>query len=154
MPHLQPVNCETPDLYFPMLADVYFPIISQGAYGEVKKQWVFDRTIAMNAMAYSRKGAGEITPQIFLQYKDMLISRTKKDIRITSNESSEALTNILITNIRSGSSGQLIYLESAGTRAGRGTIYEIAVYDPHFAPYGEIDYYSMTLRRSENQAVE
>ena len=153
MSHTQPPNCETTDLYFPMLADLYFPIISQGTFGEVKKQWVFDRTIALNAMAYSRKGMGEITPAVFLQYKDMLVARTKTDIRISTNESSDALTNILLTNIRNAA-GKIIYMESAGTRAGRGTIYEIAAYDPHFAPYGDIDYYAMTIRRSENQAVE
>jgi hypothetical protein len=144
-------KCESTDLYFPMLADIYFPIISQGTYGEVKKDWVFDRTIAMNATPYSRKGGGEISPQVFLQYKDILIARTKSDIRVTAREVNEALTNILLTNIRT-SSGQIIYQETAGPRNGKGTIYEIASYEPHLAPYGEIDYYSMTVRRSENQA--
>jgi hypothetical protein len=153
MPHLEPNSCETPDLYFPMLADLYFPIIDQGSYGEVKKRWVYDRTIALNAMPYSRKGMGEITPQVFLQYRDTLIGRTKTDIRISKNEDPQALTNILITNIRSGA-GQLIHTETAGPRNGKGTIYEIAAYDPHFAPYGDIDYYSLVIRRSENQAVE
>ncbi|NBO79311.1 MAG: hypothetical protein EBV27_06760 [Actinobacteria bacterium] len=40
------VICETPDFAFPMLADVYHPIVEQGAYGNVKKTWVLDRTIA------------------------------------------------------------------------------------------------------------
>jgi hypothetical protein len=136
-----------------MTADLYYPIISQGSYGEVKKDWVFDRKIALNAMPFSRKGTGEIAPAVFLQYKDMLVGRTKGDIRVTSNNNTEALTNILITNI-SSASGELIYKESAGPRSGRGTIYEIASYDPHFAPYGDIDYYSFTIRRSENQAAQ
>lgn len=152
MPH-KFEKCETTDLYFPMLADVYYPIITQGQYNEVKKNWVFDRSIATNVMPYSRKGMGEITPQVFLQYKDILIARIKTDIRINSQGSLDALTNILIANIRSAP-GELIYKESAGPRAGRGTIYEIASFDPHFAPYGDIDYYSVILRRSENQAVE
>lgn len=148
-----PSNCEQTDLYFPMLADVYYPIITQGQYNEVKKNWVFDKSIAINAMPYSRKGMGEITPQVFLQYKDILIARVRTDIRTSSNQSTEALTNILLTNIRS-SSGQIIHKETAGPRAGKGTIYEIAGFDPHFAPYGDIDFYSMVIRRSENQAVE
>jgi len=152
MTHI-PSNCEETDLYFPMLADIYYPIITQGQYNEVKKNWVFDKSVAINVMPYSRKGMGEITPQVFLQYKDTLIGRVRTDIRITSRESSEALTNILITNIRANS-GQAIHLESAGPRAGKGTIYEIASFDPHFAPYGDIDFYSLVIRRSENQAVE
>jgi hypothetical protein len=145
-------SCEATDLYFPMLADIYYPIISQGSYGEVKKDWVFDRTIALNAMPYSKKNSGEISPAVFLQYKDILVGRTKTDLRVTTREINEALTNILLTNIRSAA-GQLIYEETAGPRNGKGTIYEIAAYDPHFAPYGDIDYYSFTIRRSENQAV-
>lgn len=152
MPHLEPINCETTDLFYPMLADVYYPIIMQGTYGEVKKDWVFDRSIAINAMPYSRKGAGEINPAVFLQYKDLLICRTRTDLRISSIEANQALTNILITNIRNAA-GQLIYEETAGPRNGKGTIYEIGAYDPHFGPYGETDYYSFTIRRSENQAV-
>ena len=38
--------CESPDFIFPMLADIYYPIVDQGAYGNVKKSWVLDRTIA------------------------------------------------------------------------------------------------------------
>lgn len=146
-------NCETTDLYFPLLADVYYPIITQGGYGEVKKDWVFDKTIAISATPYSRKGMGEITPQIFLQYKDTLVARTKKDVRVTSRNKNEALTNILLTNIRNAGN-EIIYQETAGPRNGNGTIYEIASYDAHLAPYGEVDYYSLTIRRSENQAVE
>lgn len=153
MSYLSSANCESTDLYFPMTAEIYYPIISQGTYGEVKKEWVFDRKVAVNIMPFSKRGTGEITPAVFLQYKDMLIGRTKNDLRITSNNNSEALTNILITNILS-SSGEIIYKETAGPRSGRGTIYELASYDPHYAPYGEIDYYSFTIRRSENQAAQ
>lgn len=145
-------NCESTDVFFPMLADLYYPIISQGNYGEVKKEWVYDRSIAVNVMPYSKKNSGEISPQVFLQYKDILIGRTRTDLRVTTREANEALTNILLTNIRSAA-GQLIYEETAGPRNGKGTIYELAAYDPHVAPYGQIDYYSFTIRRSENQAV-
>ena len=152
MPHLEPTACETPDLYFPMLADLYFPVITQGTYGEVQKNWVFDRTIAMNAMPYSRKGMGEITPQAFLQLKDTLIARTRRDLRVTSREKNQAVTNILITNIRNAGD-TIIYQETSGPRNGLGTVFEVASYDPHFAPYGDIDYYQMTIRRAENQVI-
>lgn len=152
MAHVPPLGCDTTDLFFPMLADLYYPIITQGQYGEIKKDWVFDRTISLNAMPYSRKGMGEISPAVFLQYKDLLICRTRTDLRITSKEASEALTNIIVTNVRSAE-GQIIYLETAGPRSGKGTIYEIASFDAHFAPYGSVDYYGFTLRRSENQAT-
>lgn len=144
-------SCETPDLFFPLMADLYFPILAQGSYGEIKKDWVFDRSIAIAAQPYSRKGAGDISPQVFLQYNDILIARTKNDLRTSTRETEEALTNVLITNIRN-SSNVIIYQESAGPRKGKGTIYEIASYQPHQEPYGDIGHYSMVIRRSENQA--
>lgn len=146
--------CDSTDLYFPMLADVYYPNIIQGKYGEIKKEWSFDRTIALHAEPYSRKGMGEISPAVFLQYKDLLIARTRYDIRLPSYSGSvsEALTNIMITNIRN-TTGQQLHLETAGPRSGNGTLYEIASYDAHYAPYGNIDYYAFSLRRSENQVL-
>ena len=146
--------CDSTDLYFPMLADLYYPAITQGQYGEVKKHWSIDRTIALYAEPYSRKGMGEISPAVFLQYKNMLVCRTRYDLRLPSYSGieSEALTNILITNIRTAT-GQSLHIETAGPRSGSGTLYEIASYDTHFAPYGSIDYYSFVLRRSENQVL-
>jgi len=47
----------------------------------------------------------------------------------------------------------LIYKETAGPRAGKGTIYEIGTLEPFIGPFGDIEYYRMLWRRSENQDV-
>jgi hypothetical protein len=146
------MNCETPDFVFPMYADLYYPIISQGGYGEIKKDWVFDRTIVCNATSIGGAGEEEIKPAEFLQYENKLIARTKTDIRESSNEANQALTNILVTNIRS-SNGELIYKETSGPRNGRGTIYEIATVEPFVGPFRSVEYFKVLLRRTENQAV-
>jgi hypothetical protein len=135
-----------------MLADVYYPIITQGPFGEIKKEWVFDRTISCNATSVGGAGSEQIKPDMFLQYEDKLVVRSRGDLRIKSNLSQEATTNILITNIRL-SHGQLIYKETAGPRAGKGTIYEIGTLDPFTGPFNNIEYYKMLWRRTESQAV-
>jgi hypothetical protein len=135
-----------------MLADVYYPIITQGPFGEIKKEWVFDRTISCNATPIGGAGTEQIKPDMFLQYEDKLIVRSRADLRITSKLSQEATTNILITNIRF-STGQLIYKETAGPRANRGTIYEIGTLEPFTGPFNSIEYYKMLWRRTESQAV-
>ncbi len=145
-------DCNTTDFIFPMKADIYFPIISQGDYGQPKKDWVFDRTIVCNATSVGGAGEEVVKPESFLQYKDKLIARTKNDPRISTNESSNAVTNILITNIRT-SSDMVIYKETAGVRAGRATIYEVATVEPYIGPFGEIEFYKMLWRRAENQTV-
>jgi hypothetical protein len=143
---------DTTDFVYPMLADVYYPIITQGPFGEIKKEWVFDRTISCNATSVGGAGSEQIKPDMFLQYEDKLVVRSRGDLRIKSNSSQEATTNILITNIRL-SHGQLIYKETAGPRAGKGTIYEIGTLDPFTGPFNNIEYYKMLWRRTESQAV-
>lgn len=144
--------CEEPDFIFPLYADVYYPIISQGGYGEVKKNWVFDRTIVCNASTVGGAGEEDIKPAEFLKYENKLVARSKTDLRISANENKQAVTNILITNIRT-SNGEVIYKETAGVRSGRGTIYEIATLEPFLGPFNQIEYYKMVWRKTENQSV-
>ena len=146
------VSCESTDFLYPMLADVYYPIITQGAYGEVQKEWVLDRTIACNATSVGGAGKEDIKPDMFLQYENKLIARSKTDLRTTSRQSKEAISNIIVTNIRFAN-GELIYKETAGPRAGKGTIYEIGTHEPQVGPFNNIEYHKMLWRRTENQAV-
>ena len=144
--------CDTPDFIFPMKADLYYPIITQNQYGQPNKNWVFDRTITLNATPAGGAGTEDIKPAEFLQYENKLIGRSKTDIRISSNDESYALPNILVTNIRSADN-LLIYKETAGPRSDRGTIYEVATFEPFMGPFGSVEYYKILLRRTENQAV-
>jgi hypothetical protein len=145
-------HCSTPDVIFPMKADIYFPIVTQGEYGQPKKDWVYDRTITCSATPIGGAGEESIKPESFLQYKDTLIGRTKNDPRVSSHKNNNAVTNILVTNIRAANDYPL-YIETAGVRSGRGTIYEVATVEPFIGPFQEIEYYKMVLRRTENQTV-
>lgn len=144
--------CETVDFLYPMKVDIYYPIISQNDYGQANKKWVFDRTIVCNATPVGGAGKVELKPEVFLQYEESLIARTKGDIRIASNGDSNAESNILVTNIRSANDS-VIYKETAGPRSGKGTIYEIGTVEPFFGPFKDIEYYKMVWRRAENQDV-
>jgi len=145
-------SCEATDFIYPLKADIYFPIITQGEYGQPKKDWVFDRTIICNAASVGGAGEEVVKPESFLQYKDKLIARTKYDPRISTNDASNAVTNILITNIRT-SDDIAIYIETAGVRAGRPTIYEVATVEPYVGPFGSVEFFKMLWRRAENQTV-
>jgi len=146
------VDCEATDFIYPMKADVYYPIITQNNYGQANKEWVFDRTIICNASTVGGAGDVELKPDVFLQYDGKLIARSKSDIRISSNNADNAITNILLTNIRSATD-LVIYKETAGPRTGRGTIYEVGTLEPFVGPFGEIEYFKMLWRRTENQTV-
>jgi hypothetical protein len=138
---------------YPMLADIYYPIVEQGAYGDVKKNWVLDKTIACQFNSAGTANKEEIRPEVKLLLDNSLIGRVKSDIRFSSEEQKNALTNIVITNIRD-KNGNVIYLETSGPRAGQPTIFELATFDPFLGPFGNVEYYKLVIKRSENQGTD
>jgi len=145
--------CEETDFAFPMLADIYHPIVEQGVYGEVKKTWILDRTIACSFTSAGTAFKEEVAPNINLTQDKILLGRCKSDIRISSMEARNAITNVIITNIKDKNCNE-IYKETSGPRAGKSTIFEIATHDPFAGPFGNVEYYKLIIRRSENQAVD
>lgn len=144
--------CDDTDFMFPMLVDIYYPIISQNSYGQPKKDWVYDRSIACNFTTTARKGVEDSTPNAYITLENKLIGRTRIDPRFSSHNDPNATTNILMTNIRT-KSGELIYRESSGPRNGKGTIFEVATVNPFVGALDSIEFFDIVLRRAENQAV-
>lgn len=145
-------NCESTDFLYPMKADIYYSIISQNSYGQPKKEWIFDRTIVCNATPLGGAGKEDIKPEVFLQNDGKLLSRVKSDPRISSTQSNYAITNILATNIRNAQDS-VIYKETSGPRSGRATIFEFGTVEPFTGPFGNVEYYKLLWRRTENQSV-
>jgi len=136
-----------------MKADIYYPVVTMGEYGNVTKQWIADRTIAcfFNPAGVEYKEDVKAQPNIVME--KILFGRVRSDLRVAENELDESsITNILITNIRDGADQEL-YTETSGSRKGRSTIFEVAKNDPFAGPFGGIEHYKVVLRRSENQAT-
>jgi hypothetical protein len=138
---------------FPMLADIYYPVVEQAAYGNLKKQWVLDRTVACYLSSGTGKTKEEIITNVKIDKEIVLTGRVKLDLRISTQQERHSMTNILITNVRLPSS-ETIYMETSGPRSGQGTIYEVASQEPLVGPTNNVDFYKILLRRSENQAVD
>jgi hypothetical protein len=147
------VICESPDFAFPMQADIYHPIVEQGSYGNVKKTWILDRTIACSFAPAGTAFKEEIVANVNITQDKILLGRAKTDIRISSLDAANSITNVIITNIRDKNCNE-IYTETVGPRAGKSTIFEIATQDPFSGPFGNVEYYKLVIRRSENQAVD
>lgn len=143
--------CESPDYMFPMQASVYYPIVEQGDFGAIKKHWVLDKMVACIFSSGGSAFKEEVKPNISITQHSILLGRTKSDLRISSRENKNPLTNILITDIKD-SNGNIVYMETSGPRSGKGTLFEIATYEPFVGPFGQIDFYRLVIRRSENQA--
>lgn len=146
-------SCSDTDFLYPLKADIFYPIVEQGAYGNVNKKWVLDRTITCNFAPVGTAGQEEVKPNPKINIDVNLLGRTKSDVRIGSSYSKESITNVVITNIRTHSETP-VYLETAGPRSGRSTIFEIAANEPIVGPFGDIEFYKLVIRRSENQATD
>ena len=141
------------DFSFPMLADVYYPIVEQGAFGNVEKQWILDKTISCSFNPAGTANKEDVKPNVAIVQDVILLGRVKNDLRVSSLNAKNSITNIILTNLRN-SSGTHIYKETAGPRVSKSTIFEVATVEPFSGPFGDIEYYKIVLRRSENQAVD
>jgi hypothetical protein len=141
------------DFMFPMEADIYHPIVEQGALGNVKKTWILDRAVGCNLSSAGAAFKEDVKPNVNITQDMVLIGRVREDIRISSREANNAITNVIVTNIRDKNCNP-IYLETSGPRAGKSTIFEIATNEPFLGPFGNVEYFKLILRRSENQAAD
>jgi hypothetical protein len=145
--------CETTDFTFPMTADIFYPIVEQGVYGNIQRQWIQDRTAACSLAAAGSAFKEDVTPNIQIKQELVILGRLRSDIRISAKGVNNSITNIIVSNIMD-KNGNTIYNETAGPRSGKPTIFEVATLEPFVGPFGGIEYYKVVLRRSENQAVD
>jgi hypothetical protein len=137
---------------FPMQADIFYPDVEQSAYGNITKTWKLDRKIACSFNPAGTAFKEELNAKVDLTQDSLLIGRCRQDVRFSLLQESFAMTNIVISNI-SDKNGNEIYLETAGPRKGKSTIFEIATIQPFSGPFGSVEYYKIVLRRSENQGT-
>lgn len=148
-------DCEDcPDFLFPLKADVYYAISETTAYGVISKTWVLDKTVVCNVETTKDANKQDIKPvRAVYERSEILSGRVKTDIRKSTREIDNAFSNVIVTNIRDVNDNH-IYIETSGPRANKSTIYEIAAQMPFINPFGTVDYFSLVLRRSENQGVD
>jgi hypothetical protein len=146
-------NQEVPDFIYPMTMGIYYPIVDQGVYGNVKKQWLHDRTVVCNLSSAGGAATEEIKPNINIKQEVVLFGRVKSDIRISNREAPNGMTNIIVSNI-CDRTGHSVYVETSGPRVGKPTIFEIVSNEPTVGPFGNVEFYKIVLKRSENQAVD
>lgn len=141
------------DFAFPMEADIFYPVVEQGSLGNIKKTWILDRTVACSFAPAGSAFKEEVKPNVDITQDNILLGRTRQDLRISSRDSANSITNIIITNIRDKNCNQL-YIETSGPRKGKSTIFEIATNQPFVGPFGNVEYYKAVIRRSDNQAAD
>jgi hypothetical protein len=148
------MSCGTnTDFMFPLEADIFYPIVMQGGFGAVQKTWVKDRTVGCNFSSAGSASKEDVKPNVNITNEVILIGRVRGDIRVSTLDSNNAITNIIITNIRDKNCNP-VYVETSGPRAGKSTIFEIASNEPFVGPFGSIEHFNLVIRRSENQGAD
>lgn len=145
--------CESKDFIFPMSAEVFYPTVEQAAYGNVKKTWIHNKTIACYFASAAGAAKEEVVPNVNITQEVVLVGRVRSDIRISSQEAGQSITNIVVSNVKD-MVGNQVYMETSGIRANKATIFEIASQEPVIGPFGNVEHYKVVLRRSDNQAVD
>ena len=138
---------------FPMRVDVFHPMTEESGYGQLKKTWVFDKTISCYFSSGSNATKENVIPDPNIKQELVLIGMVPEDLRMSSEEEAYSITNIVLSNLRSAQDVSF-YNETSGIRKGKATIFEVASHEAAIGPFGDIDYYKVVLRRSENQAVD
>jgi len=146
-------TCESTSFIFPLLADIYYPIVEQTALGSIKKQWIHDKSLSCSLTPAGSAFGEDVKPNVSITKELLLLGRFRSDIRLSSSDSRNAITNILVTNIRD-TNGNQIYTETSGPRSGKSTLFEVATNEPFINPFGSVEYYKIVLRRSENQGTD
>jgi hypothetical protein len=147
------MDCGSKDPLYPIQADIFYPEVSQGAYGSVSKSWMKDRTLVCSLGPAGSRFREGLTPNIDITLESLLVGRFKEDIRFSKDQKGKAMTNIVISNVKDRNCRE-IYVEPSGPRKNQSTIFEVATVTPHIGPLGKVEYYKVILRRSENQAVD
>lgn len=146
------MSCDTGDFRYPMQAKIYYPIIEQSAYGNIEKDWNFDRLLPCSLTVAGSAFKEEIDPDVLIRQDSLLIGRFRGDLRVSSVGESFDITNILITDVVDGNCN-LIYRETSGPRKDKGTLFEVSTQQPFFNPFGQIEFYKVVLKRLENQGA-
>ena len=146
-------TCEKIDLFYPLLMDIYYPVVEQSPYGNLKRQWVLDRTVACFFNPAGRKFKEDVVINTNITIDNAIVGRVRNDLTESNGNELYSITNIIITNIRD-KEGNIIYNESSGPRKGQATIFEVSTSNPVVGPFGKTDYYKLVINRSDNQAVD
>lgn len=144
---------ECSNFLFSMSMDLYYATEEQNKYGMEEKTWRWDQTLKGYAEILDSVDKNAIKTQMFNQYGDKLIGRTLADPRISLNGIYYPITSILITNIRNAKTCEEYYIEAAGEREGKSTIYEVFAIEPYVNPWNKIEYWKILFNRSDTQAL-
>jgi len=139
----------SPDIFFSMNMDVYYSSEDQDDFGAQIKDWIMGQTLLGYAENLGAVDKDSLKNNVFFEYENKLIGRTKSDPRVSMEAIRYPITSMVITNIRDAKTSESFYLEADG----KSTIYEVLAVEPYVNPWNEIEYYKILFNRSDRQEI-
>jgi hypothetical protein len=139
-----------------MKCDIYYATEDQDKYGKVVKKWSQGNTLdcALYIEETTRNKDFAFENQRFFKLDGFLVGRTKQDPRMSDVDSYFPMSHILITNIRGGiCNEELFFYESTEAYEKIPTIYELRSCQSYVGPFSTIEYFKLTLERSDTQEL-
>ena len=136
------------EMMYPMTADLYYSTNTQNRLGEMVSSWNKDRVVKCSAIKDRPDSAiaNAMLSEKFIEYNFKVNFRTDDNILKSSDGTSYAPTDIIITNIKDPA-GNLVWFEYDGEP----TDIEIGNIEPMYDPKHNLFGYRVLLRRADDQ---
>lgn len=145
-------------ILFPMTADIYYAETKQADYGNITRNWVYDRTVKCSVITeQSGDMVGELkTKGTDFIYDSSAFFRTPEDLRKKSNGKYYPITAISITNIKDAS-GTNVWINGSNMPNSANPVptkYEVKTIVPTFNYDNTLRYLRVFISKSQNQRWE
>ncbi len=144
------------DLLFPMTAEIYYAQTSQQDYGNISKNWVFNRSVncSMISDLSNKSFSGELkTKGGDFIYESNAFFRTPEDLRKDSSGTYHPITAIAITNIKDPA-GNDVWINGQNLTNSAGAIktkYELKTIIPTFDYNHNLRHFRIFISKSQIQ---
>jgi hypothetical protein len=151
-----PNNGGLKEILFPMKAKIYYAQTFQNDYGNVAKQWIFDRTVSCSMITdmSGKSFSGELTTKgTDFIYNSHAYFRTSEDIRKSSSGKYFPITSISISEIVDPS-GQMVWINGQNLKLSSGAVstkYEVKTIVPTFDYDHNLRHWRIFLSKSQVQ---
>jgi hypothetical protein len=143
-------------ILFPMKAKIYYAQTSQNDYGNVAKQWIFDRTVSCSIVTSMSDASfsGELkTKGSDFIYDSHVYFRTPEDIRKSSSGKYFPITSISVSEIVDPS-GEKVWINGQNLKLSSGPVstkYEVKTIVPTFDYDHNLRHWRIFLSKSQVQ---
>jgi hypothetical protein len=144
------------EILFPMKADIYYSNTVQTQYGNVAKEWIFDRNVKCSMITdmADRSFTDELkTKGTDFIYDSNAYFRCPEDIRKDKNGKYHPITAIAVTNA-TDPNGERVWINGQNLRLEEGAVstkYEIKTIVPTFDFNHNLRHWRIFLTKTQNQ---